>query len=92
MLCGIIAINFVDDLGRCFESAIAMSEALRYVDLVPLGSAEHGGEMAPEGWRAPPYVDGDIEDRTRRDAHQLGLREWRDLEMQSSNHPFACRQ
>jgi hypothetical protein len=69
-----------------------MGEPLRYEDLVPLGGAEHDCHMPPKGRRAPAYIDSDIKHRTRCYTQQLCLGKWRDLEMKSANHPFACGQ
>src|SRR6266478_9655416 len=85
----IIAAYFVDDLGIGLERAITVGEPFRYRDLVALRSAEHHRNMAAETWRAPADIDGDIEDRPRRHAQQLGLGERRNLEMQTAHHALA---
>src|SRR6266403_476426 len=51
------------------------STKARDQDLVALRSAEPHPNMAAEARRAPTDIDGDIEDRTRRHAQQLGLSE-----------------
>jgi hypothetical protein len=44
------------------------------------------------GRRAPADVDRDIEDRSGRNADELGLTRRRDLEMQTAHHPTVHRE
>ena len=92
MLGRVIGAHLVDHLRIGLERAIAVGEPFRYKDLVPLGSAQHRRNVAAEARRAPADIDRDIEDRTRRHAQQLGLGKRRDLEVESANDPFGCRQ
>src|SRR6516225_3258700 len=44
----IVGAHLVDDLGIRLERAIAVGKPFGYEDLVPVGSAEHGGDMMAE--------------------------------------------
>ena len=92
MLGRIVGAHLVDDLGIRLERAIAVGEAFRYEDLVPVGSAEHRRDMTTETRGTRADVDGDVEDRPPRNAQELGLGKRRNLEVESTNHPLVCRQ
>src|SRR5205814_8330995 len=74
------------------QRAIAVGKDLGDEKLVALRGAEHSRDVMPESWRTPANIDGNIEDRTGRDAQQLGLGERRGLEMQAAQHACAHRQ
>src|SRR5205807_95560 len=80
----IVAVHLVDDLGIGLERAEPVGKPLGNKELVAFLGTEHETHMMSVGCRAVPEIDRDIEDRTRRDAHQLRLWLRRDLKMQTA--------
>ena len=69
----VIGAHLIEDFRIRLERAVTMSEPLRHKDLVPFGSAEHGGDMPTECRGTPANIDRDIKNGTRGYARQLCL-------------------
>jgi hypothetical protein len=91
MLARVIAVDAVLDGGVRLDRAEAVGKSFWYEEPFSAISGQHGSGVFAIARRTPADIDGDVENRTRRHLHQLGLGEWRDLEMQPSDDIGAVR-
>src|SRR5579863_9547699 len=77
--------DFVHDLRLWLQSAETVGKANGDEQLLPISGRKYKGLEAPEGRRASPHVQHDIEDRAADHPHDLVLSERRNLEVQAAN-------
>src|SRR5258708_3068726 len=65
--------GLVAGLGAVLEHLVAMSEPLRHVQRPVVVGAQLDGDVLQVGGALRPQVDDDVEDRSARGPHQLGL-------------------
>ena len=82
--------DLVDHLGVRLERAVAVQEARRDPELLPVLRAQHGADMPAVGRRAAPDIDRDVPDRAAHHAHQLALRVRRDLQCSPRTTPRSA--
>ena len=76
----------VKDLGIRLERAKPVREANRDQKLIPIRRADDSRNMLAVGRRATTEVHSDVENGPANYPHELDMREWRYLEMQSPYH------